>query len=185
MSKVPLYAPAFTRGIVVAICFSTPNQRAFLGACFAGPLGGLQGHLAHKKPPPLGPYSRTMPWALWWPWGKGGCFFMGEVPLYEGLAPPVFVPFTFEGGFDRICTTKSLQVDSPPPRTFSRAIPGVLRWPKVGGLFLMSEVPLYSHQHHSTRHRLPRRTTLEATQGQMSSQSSTDSTRFWWHLYGS
>ena len=26
----------------------------------------LQGYLAHKKPPPLGSYSRTMPKALWW-----------------------------------------------------------------------------------------------------------------------
>jgi len=24
----------------------------------------LQGYLAHKKQPPLGPYSKTMPWAL-------------------------------------------------------------------------------------------------------------------------
>jgi len=27
--------------------------------------------------------------------------------------------------------------------------------------------------------------TLEATQGKISSQSPTDATRFWWHLYGS
>jgi len=27
--------------------------------------------------------------------------------------------------------------------------------------------------------------TLEATQGQILSQSHTDATRFWWHLYGS
>ena len=25
----------------------------------------VQGHLAYKKPPPLGPYSKTMPGALW------------------------------------------------------------------------------------------------------------------------
>ena len=30
---------------------------------------------------PLGPYSRTMPRALWSPWG-GGLFLMSEVPLY-------------------------------------------------------------------------------------------------------
>ena len=30
---------------------------------------------------PLGPYSRTMPRALWQSWG-GGQFFMSEVPLY-------------------------------------------------------------------------------------------------------
>ena len=31
--------------------------------------------------PPLGPYSRTMPRALWWSWG-GGVFLMNEVPLH-------------------------------------------------------------------------------------------------------
>jgi len=31
---------------------------------------------------PLGPYSRTMPMALWKPWG-GGLFLMSEVPLYK------------------------------------------------------------------------------------------------------
>ena len=31
---------------------------------------------------PLGPYSGTMPRALWWPWG-GGLFLMSEVPLYR------------------------------------------------------------------------------------------------------
>ena len=29
---------------------------------------------------PEGPYSRTMPMALWWSWG-GGLFLMSEVPL--------------------------------------------------------------------------------------------------------
>ena len=29
---------------------------------------------------PLGPYCRTMPRALWWPWG-GELIFMSEVPL--------------------------------------------------------------------------------------------------------
>ena len=40
----------------------------------------LQGYLAHKKLRPLGPYSRTMPGALWWPLG-GGMLLMIEVPL--------------------------------------------------------------------------------------------------------
>ena len=31
---------------------------------------------------PLGPYSRIMPRALWWPSG-GGRFIMSEVPLYR------------------------------------------------------------------------------------------------------
>jgi hypothetical protein len=29
---------------------------------------------------PLVPYMRTMPGALWWPWG-GALFLMSEVPL--------------------------------------------------------------------------------------------------------
>ena len=45
---------------------------------------GLQGHLAPKKQPPLGPYSRTMPRALWWPHG-GGLFIMSRYPC---RAPP-------------------------------------------------------------------------------------------------
>ena len=30
---------------------------------------------------PLGPYTRNMPWALWWSQG-GGLFLISEVPLY-------------------------------------------------------------------------------------------------------
>ena len=37
-----------------------------------------------RTPPPLGPYCRPMPRALWWLQG-GGLFLMSEVPLY---APP-------------------------------------------------------------------------------------------------
>ena len=33
-----------------------------------------------RNSPLLGPYSRTVPRALWWPWG-GGVFLMSEVPL--------------------------------------------------------------------------------------------------------
>ena len=40
----------------------------------------LQGHLAHKKPRPLGPYSSTMPRALLWSYG-GRWFLMSGVPL--------------------------------------------------------------------------------------------------------
>jgi len=36
-----------------------------------------------------------------------------------------------------------------------------------------------------TQHFQPRYATLEVTQGQILSQSPTDATRFWWHLYGS
>jgi len=42
---------------------------------------GLQGYLAHKTPPPVGPYSSPMPRALWWSLGSG-LFLMSEVPLY-------------------------------------------------------------------------------------------------------
>ena len=34
---------------------------------------------------PLGPFSRTLPRALWWSWG-GGRFLMSEVPLYMGTS---------------------------------------------------------------------------------------------------
>ena len=34
---------------------------------------------------PLGPYSRVMPRALWWPY-EGGQFLMSEVPLYAAGA---------------------------------------------------------------------------------------------------
>ena len=37
----------------------------------------------------------------------------------------------------------------------------------------------------ATLHSAPPPATLEATQGQILSQSPTDATRFWWHLYGS
>ena len=42
----------------------------------------VQGYLAHKKHPPLGPYRMTLPRVLWWSWG-GGRFLMSEVPLYR------------------------------------------------------------------------------------------------------
>ena len=41
----------------------------------------LQGYLAHKKTPPLGPYRRPVPRVLEDPRGVG-VFRMGEVPLY-------------------------------------------------------------------------------------------------------
>ena len=34
-----------------------------------------------RNSPPLGPYSRTKPRALWWSWG-GNLFLMSEVSLY-------------------------------------------------------------------------------------------------------
>jgi len=41
----------------------------------------LQGYLAHKNPPLVGPYSSPMPRDLWWSWGDW-VFLMSEVPLY-------------------------------------------------------------------------------------------------------
>ena len=40
-----------------------------------------RGHLAHKKLRTLGPYGRTMPRSLRWPYG-GGILLMCEVTLY-------------------------------------------------------------------------------------------------------
>jgi len=41
---------------------------------------GIQGYLAHKKQPPLGPYGMHMPRALWCFYG-GVLFLMSEVPM--------------------------------------------------------------------------------------------------------
>ena len=51
----------------------------------------VQGYLAHKNPPPLGPYSRTMPRALWQSSG-GGQFLMSEVPLYSSQVDVPYHP---------------------------------------------------------------------------------------------
>ena len=37
----------------------------------------------------------------------------------------------------------SLIRNSPPPGTYSSTMPRALQWSEEGGLFLMSEVPLY------------------------------------------
>ena len=39
-----------------------------------------RGTLLTRNRAPLGPFSRIMPGALWWPYG-GGLFLMSEVPL--------------------------------------------------------------------------------------------------------
>ena len=43
------------------------------------------------KPPTLGPHSRPVPRAIWWPYG-GGVFLVSEVPLYgiNTLAYPLY-----------------------------------------------------------------------------------------------
>jgi hypothetical protein len=43
--------------------------------------GTVQGYLAHKKHPLLGPYGRAIPRDLWWSWGVG-MTLMSEVSLY-------------------------------------------------------------------------------------------------------
>jgi hypothetical protein len=53
----------------------TPAEFGVLGVGLGlwDPGLGLQGHLAHvKRPPDIGPYTRTKPRALWW--SKGGIF---------------------------------------------------------------------------------------------------------------
>ena len=45
----------------------THNMSRPVGAHILSHTGRPTGYLAHKKQRPLGPYSRTMPRALWWP----------------------------------------------------------------------------------------------------------------------
>ena len=49
------------------------------------PLLPYRGTSLIRNSAPLGPYSRTMPRALWWSYG-GGRFLMSEVPLYRASA---------------------------------------------------------------------------------------------------
>ena len=41
----------------------------------------LQEYLAHKKCPPQGPYSRTIPRAAWWSQGSGGGSYERDTPV--------------------------------------------------------------------------------------------------------
>ena len=50
------------RTVAIELSESAPRCR--------GP--ALQGYLAHKKHPPVGPYSSPLPRALWWSYGGGG-----------------------------------------------------------------------------------------------------------------
>ena len=61
-----------------------------------------QGYLAHKKPPrpPLGPYSRPVPRALWWlVLGEGALFCEPNTPAHEylGCKHPALKPAPFWG----------------------------------------------------------------------------------------
>jgi len=67
-----------------------------------------------RNNPLLGPYSRTMSMAMWWPYG-GGVFLMSEVTLYLQ---------THEVGVE---LEELLQVDAEPPR-YRRDPLAVLVW---------------------------------------------------------
>ena len=41
----------------------------------------LQGYLAHKKHPLLGPYSRNIPKVLWWSWVGGAVSYERGTPV--------------------------------------------------------------------------------------------------------
>ena len=54
-------------------------SRAFSSSTLAFPASTYMGPSLIRNRHPVGPYSRTMPRALWWSWG-GGMFLMSEVP---------------------------------------------------------------------------------------------------------
>ena len=82
----------------------------------------VQGYLAHKKVPPLGPYSRPVARSLRWSYEEGG-LLMSEVPLYR---------------------VTSLIRNRPALGPYRRPVPRVLGDSYEGGKFLMGEVPLYN-----------------------------------------
>ena len=86
MSEATLYCRVLVgfvflqiRGHVLHISFGgSLMQERELSPVNSSNSPAVQGHLANT--PLLGPYSRTMPRAQWWPWG--GLFLMSEIPLY-------------------------------------------------------------------------------------------------------
>ena len=86
-------------------------------AAGAGAVGGVgrraapQGYLAHKKHPPLGLYSRTVPRLILWSYGQG-LFLMSEESLYMTGAGAV-------GGVGRRAALHGYLAYKklPPPRT--------------------------------------------------------------------
>ena len=72
MSKVPLYAR--TTGVARSSGHTIEDPHPKLK------FGPYRGASLIINSAPLGPYSRTMPRALWWSYG-GGLFPMSEVPL--------------------------------------------------------------------------------------------------------
>ena len=74
----------------------------------------VQGYLAYKKQPPLGPYSRTMSRARWWPYG-GGLFITSEATLYlfpfcSTAAAPL--PQATSAPESRVCHARRNQIDN-------------------------------------------------------------------------
>ena len=72
MSEVPLYVPCPVHERVCPQLGRNNHERMRPLSPVARPehlctfdQTSLQGYLAHKKQPPLGPYGRDMPWALW------------------------------------------------------------------------------------------------------------------------
>ena len=84
-NKSPLMTPApSTLNHPESSALNHPAPSNLHSLCNERPSVRLQGYLAHKNPPLLGPFSRPIPRALWWSKG-GGLFLMSEVPLYGGL----------------------------------------------------------------------------------------------------
>ena len=108
------------------------------------PVEGVQGYLAHKNPPLLLPCSMTIPRVHGLPMG-------GTAVSYE-RGTPVVARETCRGVLEgvpqasllwRVYRGTSLIRNSLLLGPYSMTVPGVLWWSYGGGLFLMSEVPLY------------------------------------------
>ena len=80
--------------------------------CMSMDLWQYRGTSLITKRHPLGPYTRTMPRDIWWPWG-GVRFLMSEVPLYtHGGARPADADVGHSG---RGYMATSLIRNCPPP----------------------------------------------------------------------
>ena len=72
-------SPALSKSHVDTLAFSTEVWSLSLGT---------EGYLAQKEtPPPIGPYSRPMPRALWWSSGGGAVSYERGTPV-EGVERP-------------------------------------------------------------------------------------------------
>ena len=64
----------------------TLNVHLLLGIMRLRAGSPVQGYLAHKKPRPQGPFSRTIPRALWWPYGGGAVSYERGTSVH--IEPP-------------------------------------------------------------------------------------------------